>query len=294
MESSILRAVGNSKDPFNYLLICCFINIILDLVFVIIFKMGVAGVAYATVIAQGISVILTTVALRRPNTDYRLEWKMLKLDFPLLIRMMKLGIPAGLQSLMFGVSNLVIQVAINTLSTSTVGAWALSSKIDGFYWATATAFGTAVMNFAGQNYGARRIDRVKDTTKIGMKIFIIITISISALLMLIAKFALPLFSNDTDVVTLTLKIMLYFVPFYFIWTFIEVISGVLRGVGDAVIPVVICGVGICLYRIVWTYTIFNWWHTLEALCICYTSSWLVTTIAFIIRYQKGHWLKEYD
>ena len=287
MASGILRALGESKKPFYYLMVSCALNIGLDLYFVIGLKMGVAGVAWATVIAQAVSSVLTLLDLLRAKGEYRLQIRKLGINGRILGSMLRIGIPAGLQSAMYAVSNMILQTAVNTLGTVVVASWAMSGKVDGVYWAVAGAFGTAVMNFVGQNFGAGRLDRVKECTKTGMIIFTGITAVLSGLLLLLAKPLLTVFTDDPAVIETTWEIITYFVPFYLTWTVIEIFSGVLRGVGDAVKPVIILALGVCVLRVVWVLTVYQIWHTLMIVSICYPISWAVTDVALLTYYFKG-------
>lgn len=293
MESGVLRAVGDSRSPFIFLFICCLCNIGLDLVFVICFDMAVAGVAYATVISQFISVILTTWRLCTAKGAYRLELRNVRFNRRIIGKMMHLGVPAGLQESMFGIANLILQVAVNLLGTTAVAAWTLSSKIDGFYWALVSAAGMAITNFSGQNFGANRLDRVRQCEKVGLRLFVAITVGMSALLLTAGRAALPLFTDDQAVVDATWIIMRNIVPFYFLWTYIEVISGVLRGVGDVVPPVIICGLGACLLRILWVVTVYAAVPTLQIVTLAFPVSWIVSGLAFMIYFRRGKWQRIY-
>ncbi len=286
MEAGVLQAVGDSKSPFIYLLVCCITNIILDLLLVAVFKMGVAGAAIATIASQLMSAVLATVKLMRSKEAYRITLKGIGLHRELLGRMLRIGIPAGLQSSMYGISNMIIQVAVNLLGTATVAAWSLSGKIDGFYWACSNAAGIAVMNFAAQNYGAGRMDRVHDCEKLSLKLFMGVTLLFSALLLGVGRSVLPIFNDDADVLAKTWQVMLYMVPLYFTWTYIEIISGVLRGIGDAVVPVIIIGVGVCLLRVVWIATVYRSHPNMLNVCLAYPISWIVTDIAFFFYYRR--------
>lgn len=288
-ESSILRAVGDSRRPFLYMLVSCLANIVLDLVFVIRFRLGVPGVAYATVLSQILNFLLLTVDLSRRKGAYRLDLKKLRIVRGAFSRMMHIGVPAGLQSAMYSVSNTVLQSAVNTLGTVVVASWSLTGKLDGFYWATSNAASIAVVTFIGQNYGAGRLDRVDECMKKSLKLFLVVTVSLSALIVGIAPSALRLFSNDPEVISTTYTITLYFVPFYFIWTFIEIISGVLRGCSDVTASTIITGLGVCLFRVLWVFTAFQIRHTLFVVSISYLLSWLITATALIIYYRKGTW-----
>lgn len=291
IEAGILRAVGDSRSPFRYLLVGCVSNIVLDLLFVVAFKMGVAGVGLATVISQVISMIPATVKLLRTRENYGISLRTVRPDRPLLRRMMRIGIPSGLQGSMYSVSNMLLQVSINSLGTAVVAGWALSGKLDGFYWAVSGAAGMAIMNFSAQNFGAGRIDRIREGKKVSLRLFIAVTVVFSVLLLTVGIKLLPVFTDDAAVIEATTKIMYYFVPFYFSWTYIEIISGLLRGVGDAVVPVIIQGIGICLFRVVWVVTVFRASPTLFALSMCYPASWILTDAAFLIHYLRGRWIR---
>lgn len=287
MGAGVLRASGDSKRPFFYLLSCCIVNIILDYVFVAKFSWGVEGAAIATAASQIISCTLVLIRMARADEAYRLRKDMLRIDKPLLKRMLGIGIPSGFQNTMFGFSNAVIQTGVNSLGTTVVAAWSLTGKVDGIYWALINAAGTAVMSFVGQNYGAGRMDRVKECVKKSLIMFSVMTVVISSLILLLAKPVLPLFSEDQALLDKTWEIMLYFVPYYFTWTFIDVISGTLKGAGDAVVPVIIMGLGICAFRIVWVWVVFGLLsHTLLTLALSYVASWTVTDVALIIRYRQ--------
>lgn len=285
MGSGVSRAMGNSHRPFYYLIVSCFLNIVLDLFFVIRLHMGVAGVALATVIAQAVSAVLVLVSLAL-NREYPLKLRCLGINPKILGSMMKIGIPSGIQSAMYGLSSTLLQRGVNILGTVTVASWAMSGKIDGVYWAISSAFGTAIMNFIGQNYGAGNHDRVRKCIWTGARLFTVLTAVISALLLLFSKTVIPLFTDDTAVIDTTWLIIKYFVPFYLLWTLIEVFSGVLRGVGDAIRPSVITALGVCVFRLIWLATAFKISQTLFVLCLCYPVSWLITGIALLIYFFK--------
>ncbi len=291
MESNMLRSVGDSFSPFLYMVAGCISNIVLDAVFVLVFHWGVAGVAIATVLAQVLNMGLLTWKLLCTKESYRLSLKELKLKGVYLRNMLRLGIPSGLQSSMYAVSNMIIQVGVNSLGTVVVASWAMSGKTDGIFWAVSNALGAAITSFIGQNLGAGRQDRVKLCVKQGLILSFSITVTLSALIMLLGKPMLHILTEDQAVIDTTYQIMTYFVPYYFTWTLIEVLSAVLRGAGDAVRPVIIIGLGICLLRIVWILTLFQWVHTLMVLSLCYVVSWVVTSIAMTVYYRHGRWMQ---
>ena len=290
MESNMLRSVGDSFSPFLYMVVGCVTNIVLDIVFVVLFHWGIAGVAIATVAAQIINMVLLTRKLMLTDAPYRLSFRELKLKGVYLTNMFRLGIPAGLQNTMYGISNMIIQVGVNSLGTVVVASWAMTSKIEGIFWAVSNALGAAITSFVGQNLGARKEDRVQICVKQGLILAFSITIALSGLILLAAKPLLRILTEDPAVISTTWEMMLYFVPFFFTWTLIEVLSAVLRGSGDAVRPVIIIGLGICLFRILWITTVFRWFHTLSILCLTYVASWTLTSTIILVYFLRSNWM----
>ena len=290
MESGILRAVGDSFHPFLYMVVGCVMNIVLDALFVISFGLGIAGVAIATVAAQVVNMALLTRRILRGKSEVFLSLSDLRPDTSYLRSMLRLGVPAGLQSSMYSLSNMLIQVAINSLGTVVVASWAMSGKTDGVYWAVSNAMGAAVTSFIAQNTGAGKTERVRQCVRQGLILDFVITAAISTCLMLSGIPLLRILTPDEAVVTTTYTIMSCFVPFYFIWVLVEVLSAVLRGAGDAIRPVVIIAIGICLFRVVWILTVFAYFGTLESLCLSYTVSWAITSIALVVYYRKARWM----
>ena len=286
MGAGIMRAVGNSARPLLYLVISSLCNVVLDLLFVTKLSMGVEGVALATVLSQMISCMFILHDLIRTEEIYRLSKRNLRIDKKLLERMMAIGLPTGVQSSMFGISNLILTVAINGLGTVVVASWAMSGKIDGIYWAVSQAFGTALTNFVAQNYGAGQKERIRQGSRIGSAVFLILTAALSVTILLLARTLLAIFTKDPAVQETTWRIITYFVPAYAAWTLIEILGGILRGMGDTLIPAIIMAVGICVVRIIWVFTIFHAWPTLFSVSMSYPASWLLTDLALVIYYLK--------
>ena len=185
--------------------------------------------------------------------------------------------------------NMIIQVAINSLMTVAVAAWSVATKVDGLYSCVATALGVAVMGFVGQNYGAGEKERIRRTLRVSMGLFMPLTLGLGVLVLLFGRFGLGLFADDPAVIRATQDVLWYFVPFYAVWTFIEIVSGSLRGMGDAVVPLVIIGVGICGLRLVWVGFVFPFLHSLGGLSLCYPVSWCITAVALSIHYRRRGW-----
>ena len=290
MESNMLRAVGDSFGPFLFMVVGCVSNIVLDVLFVVTFHWGIAGVAIATVIAQVINMTLLTVRLMTTKESYRLNFRFLRPNGVYLANMLRLGIPSGFQASMYAVSNMVIQIGVNSLGTVAVASWAMTAKTDGIFWAVSNAFGAAVTSFIGQNLGAGRKDRVNDCLRQGLALAGIITLLISTLILTLGRPLLHVLTSDPEVISTTYRMMTYFVPFYIIWSVIEVLTAILRGAGDTLRPFLIISIGICIFRILWIALLFFRVHTLFVLCMSYGTSWLVTSIAIAIYYRRGKWM----
>ena len=284
IASAILRAVGDSRSSFRYLALCCLCNIALDFFFVLGLRAGVAGVAWATVISQALSAALCLGKLARAKGAYALRLRRLRLHGRILRRMLRIGLPAGLQSSMYSVSNLILQVGFNTLGTVVVASWTMTGKIDGVYWAISNAVGVALMNFVGQNYGAGKYDRVRASARVGLRLFFAVTLVLSAAILAAAPPLLRVLTDDPAVRETANAMLWQLAPFYFVFTFIEVLNGTLRGVGDTLVPFAILGVGICALRLVWLGTAFVANPTARTLCYCFPISWTVSSLAIAVYY----------
>ena len=291
MGSGILRAVGDARRPLYYLVVCCLLNIVLDLLFVAGFHMGVAGAAIATALANLVSALLVLGQLSRTKEAYQLHPRQIRIHRATLLHILGIGVPAAIESSMYALSNLLIQVPINNLGTDTVAAWSATNKVDGIYWSLIISFGVAIMAFVGQNYGAGKYDRMKASVRVCLKIALVVTVVLSLLLLFFARYCFRLFTDNPQVIRYAIQITYYFVPFYFIWTFIEVIANALRGAGDALVPMLISVGGICGLRILWVLLVVPHWSTLLGISICYPVSWFLTAVILIIHYKRGRWLK---
>ena len=291
MESNMLRSVGDSFGPFIFMVAGCVANIILDVVFVVCFHWGIAGVAIATVISQIINMLLLTYRLITTKEPYRMNFRSLRPNGVYLKNMLRLGIPSGMQSSMYAISNMIIQIGVNSLGTVVVASWAMSSKTDGIFWAVSNALGAAITSFIGQNLGAGKKDRVRECLRQGSVLAAVVTLLLSALILLAGRPVLSVLTSDPAVIDTTYRMMTYFVPFYIVWSVIEVLSAVLRGAGDTLRPFIIISLGICVFRIVWILTVFLRVHTLFMLCMSYGTSWIVTAVAMAVHFKKGKWLE---
>ncbi|WP_330623033.1 MATE family efflux transporter [Butyrivibrio sp.] len=291
MGAGILRAIGDSKRPLYVLIVSCFVNIFLDIFFVIwmgLGKMGinqgVMGVAIATVICQVISAVIVVIILMRSDDSYKLILREIRMDTGMLSRIIRIGFPAGVQTTMYTLSNILIQASINEFGKDATAAWAAYGKIDVLFWMTIGSLGTAVTTFAGQNYGAGKYDRVRSSARQAFIIAASITIPLSTVLYFWGEGFLYIFVNDSNVIQIGIQMIKFLAPFYCLYIGVEVFSGVLRGMGSALLPMLITLSGICLLRVTWILTVFPLHRTIETVEMSYPITWGTTTVLFLIYY----------
>ncbi|MEG1274759.1 MAG: MATE family efflux transporter [Ruthenibacterium sp.] len=291
LGSGVLRATGDSRRPLYFLIVGCVSNIVLDFLFVVVIPMGVAGAAFATILSQAISAVLVVLSLRQSDGCCRLHLSKIRFDFALLWRMMRIGLPAGLQSVMYSASNIVIQTTINGFGTNAMAAWTAYGKIDGIFWMTVNSFGIAITTFVGQNFGARRFDRVKKSVHVCFGFSALASVLLSAFVLVLGPQLYHLFSRDADVVSIGILMLRCMVPFYVLYIPIEILSGALRGAGDAIMPMLIPAFGICFLRILWIAFVTPLYPQIEVVCMSYPVTWGVTSVLCFLYYKWGGWLR---
>ena len=287
MGAGIFRALGDSKKPLYFLIVSCVVNIILDVLFVGFTDMGVAGAAWATIISQAASAILVIIYLRKLDSDIRLSLRHLKIDSSILRNTLRIGLPTGIQSILYTISNLLIQANVNAFGTATAAAWAAYGKLDAVYWMAINAFGIAATTFVGQNYGAKLYDRVRSGVRISLAIGAVITLFLTGAFLLLQDKGLMLFTSDSEVLSIGVEILLILVPTWITYMPIEILSGVMRGCGKTLIPTIITIVGICGLRALWLEIVPAIRPTLLSVFLCYPISWIITSAAIIIYYYWG-------
>lgn len=288
--SAILRAVGDSRRPLIFLIVACITNIILDLLFVVVFKWGVAGVAIATVLSQVVSSILVIIVLIRANESYRLHINKLKFHFERFKELIRIGLPNGVQSIMYSSSNIVVQLAINGLGTNTIAAWTAFAKMDSLFWMMIGAFGVSITTFVGQNFGAKKYSRVRKAVRQCLILSSIGTAAMSFIYVFFGKYIYLIFTNDAAVIERGLIIVKWITPTYLTFICIEIISGALRGMGVSFTPTVMTGIGICVFRVIWVFFVVPFNRSIPTIALCYPISWLLTSTMFVI-YYRHFWRK---
>lgn len=290
--TGILRAIGDSKRPLYFLIVSCFTNIVLDIVFVIVFKWAVMGVALATIISQMVSAILVILVLIKTKDSYRLNIKAIRINKTLLNSIIRIGFPAGLQSVMYSFSNIIIQSSVNTLGTDTVAAWTAYTKIDSVFWMIISAFGISITTFVGQNYGAGKKDRVYKGIRVCLFMSITTSLILSGVLYTFGKYVFLLFTTDSLVLAEGEKILKFLVPTFITYVCIEIYSGSLRGVGDSWIPMIISCLGVCALRVIWILVAVPYSRNIQTVIFSYPLTWGVTSILFIIYFHYFSKLKK--
>lgn len=286
MGASILRAVGDSKRPLYVLMVTCGLNIVLDIILVVVCRLGVMGVALATVSCQGISSALVTVLLMKENPLFQLKLREIRFYGASLKSVLRIGIPAALEATMYTIANLIIQVFVNELGTDTVAAWGTFAKIDAVYWMVVNAFAISITTFVGQNYGAGKVKRMRKSVGICLGMAYAGAFLVSGVLYALAAPLYRLFTTDAKVVQIGVDMMHFLLPSYFLYVAIGILSGALRGAGRVLAPMLLTCGGVCFFRIVWMFGVFPGYPGINTIMLSYPVSWGITAVLFIIYYIR--------
>ncbi len=283
--SALLRAIGDSKRPLIYLIVCCIINIALDVLFVAVFQMGVIGAALATLISLAISSVLVTRALVNSKELCDFSIKEIRIDGATLKRQIYIGFPGGIQSSMYSLSNMILQVAVNKIGTDAAAAWTALGKMDALYWMVGGSLGTALITVVGQNYGAGKMDRVRKSVNIGLGLYYVFSIVIVTVLMAFQRPLFTIFTDNQAVIDIAVSAFSIMAPFYVLFSFIEIYSSALRGIGDVVIPMIMTMTGVCGFRVLWSIFVVPMNPSMELISWSYPISWALTAVCFIVYYR---------
>ncbi|MGF7145178.1 putative MATE family efflux protein [Anaerotaenia torta] len=277
--AAVLRAVGDSRRPMYILLGAGIVNVILNLFFVIVLHMSVAGVAWSTIISQYMSMVLVLLCLiHNREASICLILKDLRLDGRKLKQLIRIGLPAGLQGLLFSISNVVVQSAVNSFGSSMVAASSAAGNIEGFVATSMNAYYNAAITFTGQNMGAKKFDRIDKIAKISAILVIVTWIVVGGLTMLFSRPLLHMFTSDPEVISIGVTRINVLMIAYFTCGMMNVFPGLTRGMGFSVLPMICTLVGACVLRIVWLATFFVWFPTTIMLFVCYPITWALAGI----------------
>jgi putative MATE family efflux protein len=288
--SAILRAVGDTRRPLFFLAAAGIINVFLNLFFVIVFSMGVAGVALATIISQAISAFLLLRCLQKETGACHLSLSRLKAEPQELKRILRIGIPAGLQGVIFSFSNVIIQSSVNSFGSLVMAGNAAASNIEGFVYISMNAFSQTCVSFTSQNYGAREYGRIPKVLKLCVMCTAFTGLFFGNMAYHFGRNLISIYNTDPEVISYGLVRMRYMCTLHFACGIMDVLVGSIRGMGYSVLPMVVSLLGACVLRVVWIFTVFASVRTLPSLYVSYPISWILTLtvhfICFNIIYRK--------
>lgn len=292
MSAGILNAVGNSRRSLIYLIIAAVSNIFLDILFVAVFKMGVVGAAIATDISQLISCIFILRFMRRSKESYRIRLRDVRFYDNLLEKIVKIGLPTGVQNIVISLSNVVVQSGVNSFGATVMASYAAFNKIDGFILLPILSMSMAATTFAGQNYGAREFDRVHKGMKVSIGMGAVYAVVAGALMLIFAPYIIRIFTGEQAVIDYGIYMMKYMYPFYWIIAIFHIATGTIRGVGKTLQAMVMSICSLCAVRILWIWGSFQFAHKLYLLLLGYPITWVIGAIMMLIYIKKGKWLED--
>ena len=280
--AAVLRAVGDTKRPLYFLTIAGVINVILNVLFVIGFKMGVEGVAIPSVISQTISAILVIICLLRTDAPYQIRIHKLRIHKEKLLMMLKIGLPAGLQGAIFSISNVLIQSSVNSFGKVAMAGNSAASNLEGFVYTAMNTLHQTAVSFVGQNYGAHNFKRIK---KIAIQCLLIVTVVgllLGNMMYLCGPLLLKLYINtaeasSAEAIAYGMRRLMFICCPYFLCGVMDTLVGCLRGMGKSVLPMLVSLTGACVFRVIWIYTVFACYRSLSVLYVSYPISWAITS-----------------
>ena len=282
--AAILRAIGDTKRPLYYLTIAGVINLFLNIFLVTVFSLGVAGVAIATVISEGVSCVLTLLCLKHETGAIRLYFNRIKINPSKCVDIMKIGLPAGLQGCIFSISNVLIQSSVNSFGSTVMAGNTAASNIEGFVYVSMNSLHQTCIIFTSQNFGAGKFKRIRKVL-----INCLIIVAITGLILgnsayFFGKFLLSAYNNEAEVISYGLIRLSIISTMYFLCGLMDVMVGAMRGIGYSILPMIVSLVGACGLRILWIYTVFVKFRTLDILFISYPVTWTITFLSHLVCY----------
>ena len=290
--SALLRAKGDTKRPLYILFGAGIMNLILNLIFVISFKMDVAGVGWATVISQCFAAAAVLIILVREKDDFKLNFRRLSINTHIFAKIVKIGLPAGFQGIMFSFSNVIIQSSVNLFGAETIAGNAAAVNLEGFVYTAMNGFSQGTLTFCSQNLGAGKIDRIKKVVLVSQVCIAIIGALLGGLFLLFRNQLIGIFSSSPEVIQAGVRRFWVIMTTYYLCGMMDGLSNSIRGIGHSLTPVITSLCGACLYRIIWIFTIFQipQFHNVYCIYVTYPISWLFTFVANIIFYR--HYIKK--
>lgn len=290
MGAGILRAVGDSRTPLYFLIVASVVNIVLDLLFVVKVGMGIAGVAWATLIAQSISAVLILIRLLTTKEIYRVEFKRFRIDVPCLKEIIRIGLPGGIQNAVVSFSNVIVQANINSFGAAAMAGCSAYSKIDGFALMPVMSFSMAITTFTSQNMGAKNYDRVKAGAKTCTIMSMALSGAMAVILLLFSNNILRIFSSDQTILQYANLMMRFLAPGYIFLAIAHSLCGVVRGAGVATVPMIVLVGNMCVLRMIWIAAMMPLFNNIIIVFLGYTLTWLTSALCMIWYYKKRNWL----
>jgi len=285
----ILNAVGYSAKSLLFLMIAAGSNVIFDILFVVVFKMGVEGVALATDIAQFLSFVFIMRFMTRSEELFRVRWKDVQLNGQMAGKIIKIGLPTGIQNMMISFSNVTVQSSVNSFGATLMAAYAAYVKIDGFNILPVLSFSMAATTFTGQNVGAGEYERVRKGKWVALALSVGYTFISSTFIILFGKQIIGIFVNEPEVISLGCYILKFFCPFYFLLAIMHALAGTIRGTGKTIPPMLIILVSLCFFRIVWLKITLPMFGDMKWIFAVYPLSWTLGAVMMILYTWKGNW-----
>jgi len=282
--AAILRAIGDTKRPLYYLTIAGVINLFLNIFLVTVFSLGVAGVAIATVISEGVSCVLILLCLKHETGAIRLYFNRIKINPSKCIDIMKIGLPAGLQGCIFSISNVLIQSSVNSFGSTVMAGNTAASNIEGFVYVSMNSLHQTCISFTSQNFGAGKFKRIKKVLINCLVIVAITGLVLGNSAYFFGKYLLSAYNNEAEVISYGLIRLSIISTMYFLCGLMDVMVGAMRGIGYSILPMIVSLVGACGLRIVWIYTVFVKFRTLDILFISYPVTWTITFLSHLVCY----------
>lgn len=292
--NGILQAIGNSRRPLYYLIFSSILNILLDLLFVGVFKMGVSAAAIATSISQVTSSILCFLFLIKEGTIYQIKIKEIRFHKDIFIQIIKYGMPSGIQNSVIALANVIVQSNINSFGSDAMAGCGSYSKLEGFAFLPITCFTMAITTFVGQNLGAKEYQRAKTGSRFGIIASIVIAEVIGLIMYILAPYLIALFNKDLEVVKIGTEQCRTVSLFYFLLAFSHCIAAVCRGAGKAFVPMLIMLLVWCLLRIIYITIIMNYIHEIKYLFYAYPITWAISSIIYFIYYNFCDWMHGFE
>lgn len=286
MGSAIMRAVGDSRRPFRYLVVAAITNTVLDLVFVIVFKWGVAGVAAATIIAQGLSATLTVISLCRNDSCVKISFRGMRFDGAIMNEIFVIGFPAALQMTITAFSNIFVQSYINYFGLEVMGGWTAYNKVGQIVLLPMQSFALASTTFVGQNIGKMQVKRAERGANTALLISVISTAMLMLPIMIFSRLFVSVFNTNADIVTYGAQFIRMLIPFYLLWCVNQIYSGALRGVGKSTGPMVIMLVSFVAFRQAYLFVMANYIsNTVLPIVMSFPAGWVLSAIITLIYYK---------